>query len=267
LLTCDDGLLNNLTDMLPVLRQEEVRCLFFVTGASAAEARGTRWYEELFLLLLRAPAGKFEVSSGGVVVRAEISSREQRRGIWWDAVKRLSQIDGEARRAFLQIASEQLKISPMQNVSGAGSPSCRRFGLMTLPELRSLADAGMTIGAHTLSHPMLSQMPAELAHVEITQCKTKIEAALQKLVWAFAYPFGDPASVTPQVLAMAQEAKYAAAFLNYGGGLGAELPLWALPRIHVTSEMSLAELEAHVSGFHARLQHRMGRSSPAPEAA
>jgi peptidoglycan/xylan/chitin deacetylase (PgdA/CDA1 family) len=267
LLTCDDGLLNNLTDMLPVLREENARCLFFVTGASAAEARSTLWYEDLFLLFLRAPAGKFEVSPGGVEICAELSSREQRRAIWWDAVKRLSQIDAQSRRAFVRTAGEQLGENLTQNIANAGSSSCRRFGLMTLPELRSLADAGMTIGAHTLSHPMLSQMPAELADVEITECKKKLEAALQKPIWAFAYPFGDPASVTPQVLALAKEAGYSAAFLNYGGGLGSELPPWALPRIHVTSEMTLAELEAHVSGFHARLQHRVGRSSPALGAA
>lgn len=267
LLTCDDGLLNHLTDMLPVLQQEKVCCLFFVTGASATETRSTLWYEELFLLLLRAPAGKFEVSSAGVVIRAELSSREQRGAVWWDAVKRLSQVDGEARRAFLQAASERLGAGLTQKIADADSPSCRRFGLMTLPELRTLANAGMTIGAHTLSHPMLSQMPANLARVEITECKTKLEGALQKRIWAFAYPFGDPASVTPQVLMIAKEAGYSAAFMNYGGGLGAQLPPWGLPRIHVTSEMSLAELEAHVSGFHTRLQHRMGRSSSAPEAA
>jgi peptidoglycan/xylan/chitin deacetylase (PgdA/CDA1 family) len=44
LLTCDDGLVNNLADMLPLLLQEQVRCLFFVTGASAAEIRSTLWY-------------------------------------------------------------------------------------------------------------------------------------------------------------------------------------------------------------------------------
>jgi peptidoglycan/xylan/chitin deacetylase (PgdA/CDA1 family) len=267
LLTCDDGLLNHLTDMLPVLQQEEVRCLFFVTGASAAEARGTLWYEELFLLFLRAPAGKIEISSEGALIRTELSSRAQRRAVWWDAVKRLSHINAESRRAFLRSAGEQLKIDLTTCITDATSASCRRFGLMTLPELRSLADAGMTIGAHTLSHPMLSHMSAELAYVEITGCKTKLEAALQKPIWAFAYPFGDPASVTSQVLSMAKEAGFSAAFLNYGGGLGADLPPWALPRIHVTSEMSLAELEAHVSGFHARLQNRARRNSPALGAA
>src|SRR5271167_2915561 len=63
LLTCDDGLLNNLTEMLPVLVEESLRCLFFVTGVSANDAPATLWYEELFLLLLHAPAGAFEISS------------------------------------------------------------------------------------------------------------------------------------------------------------------------------------------------------------
>ena len=48
---------------------------------------------------------------------------------------------------------------------------------------------------------------------------------------------------------MAQDAGFAAAFLNFGGGLGVDLPPFALPRVHVTSEMSLAEFEAHVPAF------------------
>src|SRR5207244_1664957 len=52
LLTCDDGLLNNLTDMLPILQEEGLRGLFFVTAASAGEAPIMLWYEELFLIFL-----------------------------------------------------------------------------------------------------------------------------------------------------------------------------------------------------------------------
>jgi hypothetical protein len=60
---------------------------------------------------------------------------------------------------------------------------------------------------------------------------------------------------------MTQGARFEAAFLNFGGGLGTDLPAYALPRIHVTSEMSLAEFEAHVSGFCTRLQRFAGRRS------
>jgi hypothetical protein len=106
---------------------------------------------------------------------------------------------------------------------------------------------------------MLSQCPEGLACVEITESRIRLEAALQIPVYAMAYPFGDRESVTPQVVNMARDAGYKAAFMNFGGGLGAELPMHALPRIHVTAQMSLAELEANVAGFYATLQRRVGR--------
>jgi peptidoglycan/xylan/chitin deacetylase (PgdA/CDA1 family) len=259
LLTCDDGLLNNLTDMLPVLQQEQVKCIFFVTGASARDSRTMLWYEDLYLLLLYAPEGHFEISAESVTIQGDLKSHEQRRVVWWSCVKRLSQVDSTVRIAFLQAARTRFRLGSSQCLGD--DSACRRFGLMTAAELRQLASAGMTIGAHTVSHPMLSQAPPDLARFEIAESRTKLESALQRTVWAFAYPFGDAHSVTPQVLAIPKEAGYAAAFLNYGGGLGAELPPYALPRIHVSAEMSLAELDAHVSGFHGKLQQWVGRST------
>jgi peptidoglycan/xylan/chitin deacetylase (PgdA/CDA1 family) len=261
LLTCDDGLLNSLTDMLPVLLQEGTRCLFFVTGASAGDERTMLWYEELLLRLLRAPAGPFEISSEGVVIRGELGAPEQRRVLWWNSVRQLSQVSAEERSSFLCTAASKFDSCSRPSLDARNTVSCRRFGLLTAPELRELVAAGMTIGAHTMSHPMLSQAPPDLAQAEVVESRAKLESALQNRVWALAYPFGDPGSVTPQVLAMAQDAGYAAAFLNFGGGLGAELPPYALPRIHVTSEMSMAEFEAHVSGFHNKLQHLSGRAA------
>lgn len=259
LLTCDDGLLNNLTDMLPVLEQEQVKCLFFVTAAASGGERSMLWYEELFLLLLRAPEGTFEIAHGDSAISVELGAREvsmseSRRAMWWSAVKRLSQIDAASRNLVLGEMQRRLSSDSWRGFDCENLVSCRRFGLMTAVELRTLASAGMTIGAHTLSHPVLSQMPLDLARAEIGESRERLESVLQARVWAFAYPFGDAQSVTPEVLALPEQADYAAAFLNYGGGLGAELLPYALPRIHVTSEMSVAELEAHVSGFYGRLR-------------
>ncbi len=262
LLTCDDGLLNNLTEMLPILEEEKVRCLFFVTGASATEERGTLWYEELFLIFLRAPGGHFTISCKGTEVAGELGTRTQRLAAWWTSVKRLSQLGAEARSAFLQLACSHFGLSRPEKSGQAEDPMAPRFQLLTRGELRRLVDAGMTIGAHTLSHPMLSQAPLDLAWSEIAEIRVRLEAAVGKEVWALAYPFGSPESVTPEILAMAKKAGYAAAFLNYGGGLGVELPAYAIPRIHVTAQMNLGEFEAHLSGFHASLQRRAFRTSP-----
>jgi peptidoglycan/xylan/chitin deacetylase (PgdA/CDA1 family) len=257
LLTCDDGLLNNLTDMLPVLQRENLKCLFFVTGASAGNNRSKLWYEDLFLIFLRAPAAQFEVACRNVTISGNLTRRERLQAVWWGAVKRLSQVDAETRRAFLQEARLRLGV-PASDVHN--SIEDRRFGLLIRDELRELAAAGMTIGAHTLNHPILSECPMELAWTEISESRSRLEAALQAPVWAMAYPFGDRQSVTPGVLSMARDAGYKVAFMNCGGGLGAALPRHAIPRIHVTAQMNLAEFEANVAGFYAALQRRAGRN-------
>jgi peptidoglycan/xylan/chitin deacetylase (PgdA/CDA1 family) len=265
LITCDDGLANNVREMLPVLQQEAVRSLFFVTGASASERRTMLWYEELFLILLRAPDGRFEIASEVVAITGELGSRATRRTVWWDAVKRLSQIRADERECFLQSAREKFGCGVRSELSEAG-PQQRRFGLMTVAELRELAASGMTIGAHTMTHPVLALAPADVAQEEITECRKRLEAVLGKNVWAFAYPFGDAASVNSENLEMAREAGYLAAFMNFGGGLGADLPRYAIPRVHVTADMELPEFEAHVSGFYLQLQRGAGRGASIPAA-
>jgi|SRR5579872_149901 len=262
LLTCDDGLLNCLTDMLPVLQDENVKCLFFVTGASAEQSRSMLWYEELFLMLLKGPAGPLEVSSEGISVGGTLDRRDQRQAVWWDLVKRLSQLDATRRASFIYSLRDRFWANADPAFGDPSSPTCRRYGLLTCSEVRQLISAGMSIGSHTLSHPMLSQLPPGVAYEEVAESRTRLEVAFNKRVWAFAYPFGDPQSVTSRVLAMPQEAGYQAALLNFGGGLGSALPPYSLPRIHVTAAMSLSELEAHVSGFYTRLRLHGRRSTP-----
>jgi len=51
--------------------------------------------------------------------------------------------------------------------------------------------AGMTFGAHTCTHPVLSALEAVEADNEIASSKTAIETHLQQEINLFAYPYGD----------------------------------------------------------------------------
>jgi peptidoglycan/xylan/chitin deacetylase (PgdA/CDA1 family) len=264
LITCDDGLLNCLTDMLPVLQQESLPCLFFVTGASAQDARSSLWYEDMFRAVLGLPNGLFEISAEGVLVRAEVGSPADRRDLWWDLVKRLSGLDAVRRSAFLSALGRKLEIPPARELDDEKSPFCRRYGLLTRSELQQIMAAGMSIGAHTISHPMLSEMARVSAYDEVANSRLLLESSFGHRVWAFAYPFGNPQSVTPEVLAIPEKAGYEVAFLNFGGGLGSRPVPYALPRVHVTADMNLAEFDAHVSGFYLRLQRLAGAKTQSP---
>ena len=259
LLTCDDGLRNALTDMTPILRDEGVSCLFFVLGASAMESPRMLWYEELYLLMLAAPAGSYRLNGLGEEpeMNLDLGDRATRRSAWFDLLKKLSSQDSSARSRFVETARTHFGLpDPWEDCTGSVGQH-RRFGLLSRSELRQLVDQGMSIGSHTLSHPMLSQQSSELAWREISESRSLLEEAVGRPIWALAYPFGDPVSVTTREMQMAEQAGFECAFMNMGGGFGASLPRFALPRVHLTTDMSLAEFEAHVSGFHRDFRSRL----------
>jgi peptidoglycan/xylan/chitin deacetylase (PgdA/CDA1 family) len=264
LLTCDDGLRNSLFDMLPILQEFELTCLFFVTGASLSSTATMLWYEELYLMFLAVP-GSLALELPEIGLR-EASQREKR-SLWWKLVRKLSQYDPCYRKTILGKIRMQLGLEERWDEEYHEDPVFqRRFLMLNLPELRQLAAAGMYIGAHTLSHPLLSGSPPERAWSEILESKHQLEQRLGQEVWALAYPFGDSSAVTSREMKMAEQAGFKSAFLNVGGGFGTQKSKFALPRVHITGDMSLAEFEAHISGFHRSLQKLLRPAGPRVEA-
>lgn len=256
-LTCDDGLLNHLTSMLPVLLEEQLQCLFFVTGASLSETPAMLWYTELYLMLMEARENADPIALKGTAIPRLSSDAGQRRTVWLGLMKTLSQMDAEGRRDFIAQTVSRLGLHSSWKRRYLDDPALRsRFQLLRLAELKQLADAGMTLGAHTLSHPALSELSSDLARAEIAECRRALESSLGRPVWAIAYPFGDPASVGAREYRLAEEAGYECGFVNVGGGLKSQSPRFALSRIHVTAEMSLEVYEAYISGFHEALRSR-----------
>ena len=257
LLTCDDGLLNNLTVMLPILREEGLQCLFFVTGGSAGDGPEMLWYVSLYLMLMEARGSHQPLAWRGAQIPGIPADGQQKRVCWLQLLKTLSRFDGEQRGEFLGEAARWWKIDCQWKQRYLEEPLLRqRFQLLNATQLKQVAEGGMTIGAHAMSHPTLSEQSADLAFSEIAHCRQLLQQCIDRTVWAFAYPFGDPASVGNREYQLAESAGYECAFLNVGGPVAEASCRFALPRIHVTAEMSLAVYEAHVSGFHDSLQRR-----------
>jgi len=177
--------------------------------------------------------------------------------------EKLSSLLWKERQGALEQIRVQLDLSTEWKSHFLGDGERRaRFLVLSPMELKLLSAADMSIGAHTVSHPMLSKMSPGCAWDEIARSRSELERFLGAEVWALAYPFGDTASVSKRELEMAERAGFKCAFLNIGGGFGsAAAPRFALPRVHVTSEMSLTEFEAHVSGFYRSLRkHVFGKA-------
>ena len=62
--------------------------------------------------------------------------------------------------------------------------------MLTWDEVAALKGLGFSIGAHTVSHPILARVTPEAARREIHGSKLAIERALAAPVRTFAYPNG-----------------------------------------------------------------------------
>ena len=66
-----------------------------------------------------------------------------------------------------------------------------REPMMSLAQIKELAEAGFEIGSHTVSHPHLTTISDEQLQREIVDSKRALEDITGKEVVSFSYPYGD----------------------------------------------------------------------------
>jgi peptidoglycan/xylan/chitin deacetylase (PgdA/CDA1 family) len=64
--------------------------------------------------------------------------------------------------------------------------------MMTSAQVRALGAGGLAVGAHTVTHPILSEIPLKQAREEIVAGRKRLEALTGVPVRLFAYPNGRP---------------------------------------------------------------------------
>lgn len=100
---------------------------------------------------------------------------------------------------------------------------------LTATQLRELtAEPLCTIGAHTITHPQLTQLCSEDKRQEIIGSKQRLEQILHIPVHHFAYPHGDFNEECEQIV---RQAGFHTAVAAWGGGLRSNHNRLALPRI------------------------------------
>jgi peptidoglycan/xylan/chitin deacetylase (PgdA/CDA1 family) len=121
---------------------------------------------------------------------------------------------------------------------------------MTLAQVRELADAGMTFGAHTRTHLDLTRIPAAQARAEIAGSRTDLEDCLGQSIHWFAYPGG---AFNRRVAEMTREAGYNAACTALGPARNDRASLFWLFRDRITESMDSAGDRVRTSPWARRL--------------
>ncbi len=101
-------------------------------------------------------------------------------------------------------------------------------------QVREMQAEGMSIGAHTVTHPNLEELEPPIARREIEQCKQELEERLGIEVPAFAYPFGKPKHhFSRNTIQLVSDSGYSFAAAVHFRGVRSEGPQFAMPRFAI----------------------------------
>ena len=254
-LTFDDGYRDNLSDALPVLERHGAPMTLFVTPGFA-ERSARLWWIELEEALRRLDRVRIE--------RSDFSFEALARG------------DGEKARVF-ETLYWQLRDMPegrRLDVVSALSDEARIDAFALVDRLcldwEGLAQIArhplVTIGAHTLTHPVLAKCDETSMLQEMAGSREAIRRRLGITPAHFSYPFGDRESAGLREFEAAASLGFAGAVTTRPGVLFSAHArhLHALPRISMNGLFQEARLfETLVSGVPTLLWNRGRRCDAA----
>jgi peptidoglycan/xylan/chitin deacetylase (PgdA/CDA1 family) len=235
-ITIDDGYRDAYEIAFPILRKQCAPATIFVV-AEFVEGTTWLWTDKARYLAAAAAARAFEIGIGGRDLRLELNgaaSRAVAAGLINAALKPLSE---EARDGLIERLAFEL------GVKLPGRPPAE-YGAVNWRQAREMADAGVEIGSHTLTHPILTCLGDARLREEVAQSRDRIHNAIGREVETFCYPNGDYDLRTQ--LEVARAGYQFAVTTDVGLNDGRNDPL-ALRRIH--GEYDLARFVKNTSGF------------------
>jgi peptidoglycan/xylan/chitin deacetylase (PgdA/CDA1 family) len=215
-ITFDDGYADNLTIAAPILARHGLPATVFI---ATGYLDGGCMFNDVVIDAVRCTRAKvLDLRDLGLGVHPTDTHAERRQAI--DAVLGTIKYRPPSERHRLAEETARAAAVPLPP-----SPMLTRQGV------RELAAAGIEIGAHTVSHPILNEVPASVAREEIGGSKQALETITDRSVRLFAYPNGVPGrDFGDEHVRMVREAGYAAAVTTAPGTARATTDPFQLPR-------------------------------------
>ena len=239
LITFDDGYADNYLEAFPILRGHRVPGAFFI-ATGFVDAPEVPWWDAIAWMVRHSPRKTVTLPSFlDAAVTFDGPNRE--RGIR-SLLRVYKKLQGDRTAAYLAALEEATAVTrPAQDTMTDGPM------WMTWDMLREMIVGGMTIGGHTVHHPILARLSRDAQRQEITTCQRRLREELDTEMRAFAYPVGSRDAFNDDTRACLREAGVRTAFSYYGGFR--PLRRWDnldIPRMAVEQDTTFAEFRACV---------------------
>ncbi len=174
--TFDDGYADNELHALPILRKYAIPATVFVSTGFLNGGR--MWNDSVIEICRNFDGDKLDLSELDLGCHS-MDSIAMRLAAVDSIIHRIKHFDPDIRAALVHEIEKRVTALPDDL-------------MLTDTQIQSLARNGVTIGAHTVNHPILCSVSSEIARREIQDSKVYLEELLQQQIEVFAYPNGKP---------------------------------------------------------------------------
>lgn len=176
-ITFDDGYADNCTVAMPILQAHGLTATFFI--ATGYLDGGRMWNDTVVESIRHCTRPTLDLSRVGLGVHELNSGAAIRDTI----IHILNDVKYREPQSRLEV------VDYVAAVAGGKLPSDL---MLTSKQVKMMRRAGMSIGAHTVTHPILARLDSDAVRSEAIESKRFLESLLQERVGLFAYPNGKP---------------------------------------------------------------------------
>lgn len=174
-ITFDDGYADNYTCALPVLKRHNLAATFYIATGFLGD--GIMWNDVVIESIRHTRVKNIDTAHLGLGMLDLGSTVAQRQSLN-TIIRAIKHLEPSARADAVAFIREACQPSTLPKL------------MMQHEQLRALSNAGMEIGAHTVTHPILAKLPQDTAREEIARSRDELQHLLGLRVSTFAYPNG-----------------------------------------------------------------------------
>lgn len=206
-ITFDDGYKDVLTFALPLLNKYHVPATVFLTTGHI-DSDTPFWWDSVGYAVEYTRQRALKLGEFGDY---QFDTLTQRREIASTIISRLKKLPDESRIRLIGVLLSETGVTIPQELV--------KELILSWEDVRQLIAAGISIGAHSVTHPILTNMSLDDARREIIESKSEIEKQLDCPVTLFAYPNGD---YNPEIANILKEEGFVGAVTTN--------PVWITPK-------------------------------------
>jgi peptidoglycan/xylan/chitin deacetylase (PgdA/CDA1 family) len=233
LITFDDAYHDFIEYAWPVLKRLRLPATVFVSTAYAAKPEEPFWWDKISNAFLNTAKRKIDMDPLGPLMLTNTAERR----------KNLKKVQN-----YLKTLDHNIAMSLVDELYSflKGSRTEIKVSL-DWDELRQLKRQGITLGAHTRTHPILSRISAEEARKEIIGSQKDLERETGDVPPVFCYPNGDYNDLIIQIL---KDAGFIMAFSTKDGHNDLDrINPFCLRRTNLTLRTSMRVLQLRLLKF------------------